>query len=185
MVKSTGCSSRGSGFDSQYPNGSSQLPAIPGHADLMPSSDFYWHQACMWDTDIHAGRTSTHIETKKWFVFYPACGGVYFSAFKTQSITEQGQDRYSRQDSGNRHHEVSLLTRSSSGSSSVSFLIHPRSTCLGMVPPIVGWDLSHQSSIKIDSHRHSHRPIWSVKFLNWGSLFTHNPSLFQVGNKNN
>ena len=38
VVTSTGCSSRGPGFSSQQPHGSSQPPVTPVPRDLMPSS---------------------------------------------------------------------------------------------------------------------------------------------------
>lgn len=51
-----------------------------------------------------------------------------------------------------------------------SFLIQPRTTCLGLVLPAVGWALPHQLASKIISHRHVHKPLWSRWFLNWDSL---------------
>ena len=52
-VKSTSCPPRGPGFDSKHPHGSSQLSVnpVPGH--LMPSPDFFRHQAYLQCTDIH------------------------------------------------------------------------------------------------------------------------------------
>jgi hypothetical protein len=37
------------------------------------------------------------------------------------------------------------------------FLIKPRSSCSGMVPPTVGWALPHQLHIKKMPHPHTHR----------------------------
>lgn len=46
-------------------------------------------------------------------------------------------------------------------------LIQPRNTCLGMVPPTVGWTLLHQLTMKKIPHRHVHKLIWSWWFFSW------------------
>ena len=51
-ARSTGCFSKGPGFDSQHLHGSPQW-----------SSDLHGHQACMWRTYIHARKTSIHIKS--------------------------------------------------------------------------------------------------------------------------
>lgn len=52
------CSSRCPGFDSQNPLNSLQLSGIPIPWNLMPSSGYRKHQACVWYTDILAGKSS-------------------------------------------------------------------------------------------------------------------------------
>ena len=51
------------------------------------------------------------------------------------------------------------------GSCWATFLIQLRSTCLGLVPPTVGWTLHHQLAIK----KMLHRPVWnsSVEMLSY------------------
>lgn len=49
------------------------------------------------------------------------------------------------------------------------FLLHPRTTCLAVAPPTMGWTLPSQSSTKKMHHRHSHRTSWRRHFLSWGS----------------
>ena len=54
MLKSTGCSSRGWGFNSfQYPHGSSQPTVSPVPGNLTPSSGPWEHQACKWCMYTH------------------------------------------------------------------------------------------------------------------------------------
>lgn len=53
-VKSTGCSYRGLGFNSQHPFSGSQPPVSPVPEDLMPSSALHRDQVHTWQIDIHA-----------------------------------------------------------------------------------------------------------------------------------
>jgi hypothetical protein len=57
VTKSTCCSCRGPGFDSQQPYGDSQLSrtAVPT-GDPTPSSDLLQHQVHLWCTAIHASK---------------------------------------------------------------------------------------------------------------------------------
>lgn len=52
VVKSSGCSFRGPGFNSQYPYGSSQLSITQVSGNL----------ALTWHIDTHIGRTHPHIK---------------------------------------------------------------------------------------------------------------------------
>lgn len=45
-----------------------------------------------------------------------------------------------------------------------AFLICPRQTCLGMVPPTVGYTLPSQSQIQTVLHKHGHC-LWSLRWL--------------------
>lgn len=74
-------------------------------------------------------------------------------------------------DSGSPSHGRMLLTGWLTALCSANFLIEPRTTCLGMVVPTVGWALLYLSSIKTISHGHGHRPIWSGEFFSWESFF--------------
>ena len=42
----------------------------------------------------------------------------------------------------------------------IFFPAHTRTTCLGIVPPIVGQTLTYQSLLKTISYRHGHRTTW-------------------------
>lgn len=52
-----------------------------------------------------------------------------------------------------------------------SFLIHPKPSCLGMVPPTVGWALPHHCQSSYFLY------IWPqnnlMEAINWGYLFPH------------
>ena len=61
--KSTGCSCRGPGFDSQHPHGSSQVCASPVPGDLMPSSGL--HRPCRHRVYRHTCRQNTHTHKMK------------------------------------------------------------------------------------------------------------------------
>jgi hypothetical protein len=64
IVKSTGCSSRDPGFDSQHPRGSSPLSNASSRRyddDLTTSSGLYRHLAQKWCTHIYADKTSIYI----------------------------------------------------------------------------------------------------------------------------
>ena len=61
----TDCSSRGSRFKFQQPHGSSQLSVTSFPGDLMSSFNFQKHQAHMWYTDTHGGKTPRHIKGNK------------------------------------------------------------------------------------------------------------------------
>lgn len=65
MVKSTGFSFRGPGFDSQDPCGGSQPSTTPVLGDLKLSSGLPGHRACVcWlRTDIHADKTPVPIQS--------------------------------------------------------------------------------------------------------------------------
>jgi hypothetical protein len=54
MVKSTGCSSRGPGVNSQDPHGSSELSITSITGDLTSSVGLHRYQAHTWYTDIQA-----------------------------------------------------------------------------------------------------------------------------------
>jgi len=56
----TGSSSTGPGFDSQHPDGSSQLSVTSVPGDPGPFSGLLWHQMFMWFIDMHASKTHTH-----------------------------------------------------------------------------------------------------------------------------
>lgn len=60
VVKNT-CSSRGPGFDSRHPRGSSQLSMTQVPRDPMSSSDLPGHQACIRYSDIHVSKTLIHV----------------------------------------------------------------------------------------------------------------------------
>lgn len=64
---------------------------------------------------------------------------VYTSG--SQSITEGSPNRNSSRE-GCTHHKGMLLSVSHSLTCSTSFLLQPRTTCLGMVPPTVDWNTS-------------------------------------------
>lgn len=64
MVKSTDHSSREPGFDSQLPDGGSQL-SVTLSQNLMPSSGLQGYQACLWYTCIHPVKTFIHINKIK------------------------------------------------------------------------------------------------------------------------
>lgn len=61
-IKSTGCSCRSSGFDTQHPHGHSQPTVTPVPEEPTTASELFRHQAYMWHIDIHAGKTLTHIK---------------------------------------------------------------------------------------------------------------------------
>lgn len=48
----------------------SQLAVTPVQGDLIPSPGFLGYQACPWYTDLHADKTSTHVNKliKKFFL---------------------------------------------------------------------------------------------------------------------
>lgn len=54
---------------------------------------------------------------------------------------------------------------------SLTLLIQPRATCLGVVVPTMGWALLHQPKIKKILHRHAHTPIWWGQSHSQGCLF--------------
>lgn len=58
-----------------------------------------------------------------------------------------------------------------------SFLIASRTTCPGMVLPVVGWALSYQLLIKKMPHKHASRQVWVMVSLNWDPFFLGEPSL--------
>lgn len=60
-VKSTNCSCRGPGSDSQHPHGSSQQSIIAVPKDLMTSFGICMHQTHMWYTYISASKISIHL----------------------------------------------------------------------------------------------------------------------------
>jgi hypothetical protein len=96
----------------------------------------------------------------------------------TQPIIERSQGRNWGRDHGRMLH-TGLLSLACS----LCFLIHPRTTCPGLIPPTVAWALPHQSLILKMSHRLACRPNWLQHFLNWGSLFPSDSSLHQVDTK--
>lgn len=59
------------------------------------------------------------------------------------------------------------------------------SSCLGLVPPKVDRATPHQSPVKTVPHRHSHRPIWWRRFLNWCSPFSGDSVCIIDNNKTN
>ena len=62
VVKGTCYSYKGLGFSSQHPHGGLQPPITLLPGDLTLSSDLCRNQACMWHTDVHVGKTFTHIK---------------------------------------------------------------------------------------------------------------------------
>ena len=56
IAKCTCCSRGLPRFTFQHPHGGSQESGTPVLGNLIPSSDFLGHQACMWHTHIHAGK---------------------------------------------------------------------------------------------------------------------------------
>lgn len=64
VVKSTGCTSGGPRFDSQYPRGGSQPSVIPVPRDPTPLSGVLGHQPCACHTDIHPGKILLCIKYK-------------------------------------------------------------------------------------------------------------------------
>lgn len=64
VIKSAGCFPR---LETWFPtsNGGSQLFVMLFLGDLTASFGFGRHQACMWHTEIHAGKISTCIKKKK------------------------------------------------------------------------------------------------------------------------
>ena len=58
-LKSSNCSCRGPGSNSKYPHGGSQPSVTAVLEALIPSPRLLEHQACMWYTDIPAGKTLT------------------------------------------------------------------------------------------------------------------------------
>lgn len=62
---------------------------------------------------------------------------------------------------------------------SVSFLIEPRTTSLGITPPTMDWTLLHPSLTK----KMPYICIFWTHFLNWRSLLSVNSTLFQVDTK--
>lgn len=66
MVKSSYCSCRGHGFESQYPRVGLLPLEVP--VDLTPSSGFHSHQACTLCTHIHVGKILTRVNRKTTFL---------------------------------------------------------------------------------------------------------------------
>jgi hypothetical protein len=64
VFRSVGFSSKGPGFDSQHPHDSSQLCLTSDPGGMVPFSGLYKHQAYIWYTNIHAGKTPVHIKKK-------------------------------------------------------------------------------------------------------------------------
>lgn len=54
-----------------------------------------------------------------------------------------------------------------SGLCSATFLTKLRATCGRIALPTVVWAFTHQSDIKMISHRHGPRPVWSGPSLRW------------------
>lgn len=65
MVKSSGCSYRGSGFCSQHLHGGSELSVPPVPGDPTPPSHLHGHQAHTWRADVHSGKAFIHITYSK------------------------------------------------------------------------------------------------------------------------
>lgn len=59
-VRSTGCSSRGPGFDPQHPHGNTMIC----NSGQMSFTDLQGHKVCLRHTDIQAGKTPVHIFLK-------------------------------------------------------------------------------------------------------------------------
>lgn len=64
-TRSTYCSFTGSGFRSQHPCGSSQLPITSVLGKVMPSNGLFGHLTCTWYTHIFAGKIFIHIKNKR------------------------------------------------------------------------------------------------------------------------
>jgi hypothetical protein len=79
VVKSSGGSSRSSGFHSQHPHDSSQTSLNPDPRDPMPSSAF---QACRWSTDIH---TSKRLHK----IMFPTVHGTYRYSYRIEKDREE------------------------------------------------------------------------------------------------
>lgn len=62
VVKHTSLSSRGAGFNPQYPQSGSQPSETPDPGNLSLSYEVFGPQACMWHTYIHTGKTPTHVK---------------------------------------------------------------------------------------------------------------------------
>ena len=60
MFKSTGCSSRGPRFNSQYPYCGPQTPITPDIGDLVFSFGLLGYQAHVWYIGIHITKHHTH-----------------------------------------------------------------------------------------------------------------------------
>lgn len=79
--------------------------------------------------------------------------------FGLQSTIEESQSRQELQQEAGLEPETEtmgqlwLFTDSLPGSSLISFLIQPKSTCLGKAPPTVGWVFLHQLAIQKITHR--------------------------------
>jgi hypothetical protein len=65
VVKSTGCSSRGTRFSPQHPHGGSYPSIIPIPKDLKTSSGL-WEHCTYVVLGIHAGKTPKHTQNKVW-----------------------------------------------------------------------------------------------------------------------
>jgi len=86
-----------------------------------------------------------------------------------RSVLEENQGRNWREEPrGKKRGETwldGLLSSLLILSCSANVLIQPKPTCLMMVSPTMGWDLSHQSLMPTVSNRYHHRPIWFWQFL--------------------
>jgi hypothetical protein len=53
------------GFDSQHPYGSSQLPVTPVPGHQTPSCGLCVHDSCTWYSDIYAGKIHENLYTHR------------------------------------------------------------------------------------------------------------------------
>jgi hypothetical protein len=107
---------------------------------------------------------------RKWFNLLTAPGSSsLLKAVRagTQAGQEPGGKSWCRGQRGMLLTELLLMALSA------CFLIEPRITSPGIVPPTMGWALPHQSLIKKMPYSLVYNPILRRHFLNWRSLLSH------------
>lgn len=72
----------------------------------------------------------------------------FISSYCLSSFMKKSQGRSSRLESGIRSHGGMLLSGLLLRTGSPCLFVDPKTTCPRVAPPIVGWVLPHQSSIK-------------------------------------
>jgi hypothetical protein len=92
-VKNTGCSSKGPGFNSQHPRGSSHLPVTPVPGDLMPSH----RQTRRQNTNAHKVKINYKKETNKQNIDCKLTLRIYKHSGSSEGLPTTGKEGFLRQ----------------------------------------------------------------------------------------